>query len=135
MHWRVGWPPDLPRSAAATHIGMYVTWALLTGLGDEAFVSLMRDRIDDLDVRRITPGRFLFEDCDGKFVDTMLSDHGNAFTRWYYSGDMRQYLDDYFVSIPGRYPSLPHYPDTWASFDALRPAIDRRFDEWRARGG
>jgi hypothetical protein len=65
----------------------------------------------------------------------MLTEQGNAFTQWYDSGDTRQYLDDYFAPITGRYPSPPHYPDTWASFDALRPAIDRRFEQWRARGG
>ena len=42
-HYRGEFPTELPASAGATHIGMFVAWALLAGLGRE-LVDLPRAR-------------------------------------------------------------------------------------------
>lgn len=61
------------------HIGMFVTWCLLNQLFDEEAVAEMREETERLERKEITPGVFLMEVLDGKFVSDDLTDTGNAF--------------------------------------------------------
>jgi len=70
---------------------------------------------------------------DGKFVDEVLSDEGNAFAVVYYgpAGEMGQYIDDYEETLSKGEPTLYHIEDSWTNYDKLAPVIDRRFSEWK----
>lgn len=133
--WHYGgrFPKDLPIEAGATHTGMFVAWALLSGLAGNIHVIDFPDSIPKLRSRSLTPGRFFLEECDGKFTDEDLNDEGNAFTLYYFDDFKKcQYLKDYEANLGRGLEDLYHVKDTWENFDLLRPVLDRRFIEWKA---
>lgn len=129
---------DLDNEAANTHIGMYLAWALLSGLGHSG------DATDDwapdiarLRARETTGGQLLSDRCDGKLTADEFNDEGNAFTAEYYE---KQFHHDYARVFDSQIPSTGHdaddicsVPDTWANFDQIKPLLDRRLADWRSR--
>jgi hypothetical protein len=130
--WHSGgnFPDDLPPEAGATHSGMFLAWALLSGLGGSLHIEDFPDSIPQLQSRAVTPGAFLLEACDGKLTNEDFSDEGNAFTQFYFDFEKGKYLEDYETAFPDR-PSLYHVEDSWASFDIIKPILDKRLSEWR----
>lgn len=130
-HASDAFPQDLPPAAAATHTGMFVAWALLSGLGVEAHA----EHVFQLAGRLLTPGAFLLAACDGRFSDEDLTDEGNAFAQAYFDFDTGKYLDDYEAAVGGSVPPGPqalyYVADTWDNFDRLAPVLDRRFSQWK----
>ena len=127
-HYGGDFPTELPPSAGVTHIAMFVVWCWDNGLaGDEileesqAFEAVQR-RVD-------TPGNIFTKACDEKFIDADLNDEGNRFAVFYY-GDQGYYAD-YEKSVATAYPTLYHVPDTWGTYDKLKPAILRRYEDFR----
>lgn len=131
-HYGGDFPDDLPDEAGATHTGMFLAWAVLSGLGSEIFIEELPEYVERLRSREITPGAFFFSLCDGKFIDEDLSELGNEFAMAYYESESAQFIPDYEATLAAGLPSTYHVPDTWESFDKLKPVIDRRFAEWRA---
>jgi hypothetical protein len=84
--WHSGgdFPADLPPEAGATHIAMFVAWALLHGLAGDIHIREFPEPLARLRERKITPGHFFLEACDGKFTDEDLSELGNRFAEHYY---------------------------------------------------
>jgi hypothetical protein len=134
--WHYGadnFPKELPQSAGATHTGMFVSWAMLSGMAGELHTDESQDMIKGLQKRTITPSQFFLEACDGKFTDEDLNDEGNAFAAAYFDFENGSYLSDYEEALAAEVPTLYHVPDTWESYDRLRTVLDRRLAEWRAR--
>ena len=134
-HYGGDFPKDLPDEAGATHTGMFVAWALLSGLAGQIHVEDFPEDLEALRARSITPGQFFFKYCDGKFIDENLNDQGNAFAAAYFDLENGSYLADYETVLGTEFPSLYHVPDTWQSFDRLKPTLDSRFSDWLAAGG
>ncbi|MEG3156461.1 hypothetical protein ACKVMH_00855 [Lysobacter zhanggongensis] len=136
-HYGGDFPADLPREAGATHTGMFIAWALLAGLSGELHTTDFPEDIPELTKRSVTPGAFFLSACDGKFTDEDLSVEGNAFASSYFDVESGGYLADYEETLGQNLPagrdSLYHIADSWESFDKLRPVLDRRLAEWRAR--
>ena len=132
-HYGGNFPTDLPAEAGATHIGMFVAWAWLTGLAGEDVMDDMPEAVTALNERTTTPGKSFFDNCDGKFVDDDLNAVGNAFAVEYFDFKNGQYLNDYDELLTGDLPTVYHVPDTWESFDRLRPRLDERYREWSTR--
>jgi hypothetical protein len=132
--WHSGgdFPEDLPDEAGATHIGMFVAWALTSGLAGELLITDFPTSVPDLTARTITPGAFVLRVFDGKFTEDELNEEGNAFAQTYYEAARNGYLADYEAILSDGVPSLYHVKDTWENFDRLRPVLDRRFKEWKA---
>ena len=135
--WHSGgdFPSDLPNEAGATHIGMFVAWALLSGLAGELHTVDFPEGLEALRTRSVTPGAFLLEHCDGKFTDEDLNEQGNAFATAYFNLEGGGYLMDYENVLGGSLPSLYHVPDNWHNFDLLKPTLDKRFAEWSTTQG
>ena len=135
--WHSGgdFPSDLPPEAAATHTGMFVAWALLSGLAGEIHVEDLEEDFPALKARSITPGAYFFQVCDGKFTDEDLNDEGNAFAESYFDPEKGKYLSDYEKVLADDVPGLYYVEDTWANYDRLAPTLERRFKEWKARRG
>jgi hypothetical protein len=131
--WHYGgkFPKDLPDEAGGTHTGMFVAWALLAGLAGEIHTNGSPEAIEKLRSRRVTPGQFFFEACDGKFTDEDLSDEGNAFAQEYFDFDRGAYINDYAQLLAKDLPSQYHVRDTWTNFDKLHPVLNKRFHDWR----
>jgi hypothetical protein len=134
-HYGGDFPKDLPDEAGATHTGMFVAWALLTGLAGRIHVEDFPQDLEALRDRTVTPGRFFFDYWDGKFVDDNLNDQGNAFAAAYFDLEAGSYLADYEDVLGRGLPSLYHVPDTWQNFDRIKAVLDARFTRWLAGGG
>jgi hypothetical protein len=129
-HYGGDFPKHLPPAAGATHIGMYLAWAIVSGLeSDFLREELAAEHLVWLKERKITPGEFLIDVCDEKFVDDELDAEGKEFTDTYYASNM--YFDDYDKAVGTNVETLYDVPDTWETFDKLKPVLDRRFDEWK----
>jgi hypothetical protein len=131
--WHCGgdFPSDLPIEAGATHTGMFVAWALLSGLAGDIHVNDSPAALEKLRSRVVTPGAFFLEACDGKFTDEDLNDEGNAFAQAYFDFEHGSYLSDYDKILVGGLPTQYHVADTWENFDKLRTVLDKRLEEWR----
>lgn len=132
-HYEGDFPADLPPEAGATHTGMFVAWAVLSGLGSELLALAAPEDLEQLRTRSITPGQFYMQACDGKFTDEDLSEVGNQFVAVYFDLETADFLGDYESTVGAEGANLYSVPDTWATFDRLKPVLDRRFAEWRNR--
>ena len=121
------YPKDLPPEAAATHTGMFLAWAMSSGLAS----SMLAGDAAELRARKVTPGAFFYNQCDGKLTDEDLNDEGNAFAQAYFDPEGAKYLNDYDAVLCHGLQTAYHVPDTWTSFDRLKPRLDRRLVEWR----
>lgn len=131
MHYGGDFPSDLPNAAGGTHVGMFVAWWLLNGLGGEIHTEELSDILERLKKRERTPGAWFFQACDGKFTDEDLFEEGNDFAKSYFDFDVGQYLDDYQNSVGSGLPSLYHVTDACQTFDVLSPIIQGRYQEWK----
>ncbi len=131
-HYGGDFPDDLPIEAAGTHIGMFLSWCLLNGLGGALHEQDGSQFFDQLIKREITPGRHFLSACDEKLCDEDLNDEGNAFAQAYYASSNDRYLTDYSRSLGQGLLSFYHVPDSWESYDRLAPVITRVFEEWRS---
>lgn len=135
-HYGGNFPQDLPPEAGATHIGMFVAWAMMSGLAGQIHTEDFPEMLEKLQRRELTPAAWFIEACDEKFTDEDLNEEGNAFALEYYANDAgirtgtASYLGDYEAVFPSL-DTLYHVPDTWDSYDLLAPAISRRFLKWR----
>lgn len=130
-HYGGDFPEDLPNEAGATHTGMLMAWALLSGLGGAIHVVDSPDDIPSLKTRSVTPGAFFLSACDGRFTDEDLNAEGNAFVESYFDFKRGQYLRDYQATLGDRLLSLYHVVDSWENYDKLSPILDSRLNEWR----
>lgn len=128
-HSEGDFPKDLPSEAGATHTGMFLAWAILSGLGGSLHTEDFPEDGERLKAREITPGAYFLAVCDGKFTDEDLNEAGNAFAVGYFDFERGAYLRDYEDTVGRDLPSLYHVPDTWDTFDRLKPLLDRRFAE------
>ncbi len=123
------YPEGLPPENGATHIGMFLAWAIDRDLVGELLRGDCIDELVSLQARRTTPGEFLLRCCDGKLTDEDLDELGNEFAKAYYEKD---YLVDYEGVLGGDLETLYHVADTWENFDQIKPVINARFDVWKA---
>jgi hypothetical protein len=133
--WHSGddFPKDLPADAGATHTGMFLAWALLSGLAGEIHASELPEDLERLRSRSVTPGQFFLDVCDGKLTDEDLNDEGNGFAQAYFDLERGSYLEDYDRVLVRELASQYHVADSWENFDLLRPVLDKRLDEWRRK--
>lgn len=72
---------DLPQEHGGRHISAFLEWAIRRGLASEALMAyrpaLLAGETDGVAV--------LFDECDGKLLDSDLGDEGNAFAREAYA--------------------------------------------------
>ena len=131
--WHYGgeYPEGLPPENGATHIGMFLGWAIKRGLvGDihkehsAGAVAAVRDGAQS--------GRdFLMEQCDEKFTDEDLSEEGNRFAESYYES---RYFEDYEACVARGLESQYHVEDSPENRAKVEGLLDQRFAEWQTGG-
>lgn len=121
--------PSLPRTAAATHIGLFAAWCVARDLHRADGDADAKRLIEALRRRELTPGAFIVE-LDEKLTDDLLSEEGNAFAGTYYDGDEPSYLDDY-VDVFDEVDDIYAVPDTWDSLERIGAVLDRRLAAFR----
>jgi len=138
-----GYPPEAGPEAGATHIGMFLAWAVLADRVSDQLGEDAADELAALRERTTTPGAFLLEATDGKLVDEDLDDDAAAFASAYYAGDAEQdedgglYLEDYVDAVSpgdGEPEDVYRVPDTWETYELVGPLVDARFAQWQDEG-
>lgn len=127
---------DLDNNAAGTHLGMYLAWSVLRGLGGSSFEDDgARGLVDRLKAQLITGATLLWDCCDGKLMSDDFNEIGNAFTAAYFE---KFYVRDYERVFQKDFPDTGHQtddfcsiPDTWANFERMAAVLDQRFAQWR----
>lgn len=135
-HYEGDFPEDLPPSAGATHIGMFLAWLILNDRVSEELVEDAPEAVAALKSKAMTGARFLIEVLDEKLIDEDLDSQGNAFAVAYYRGldhDSR-YIDDYFATFGVDEAALYSVPDTWENYAKLSKQIDARYQRWNDEG-
>ncbi len=124
----------LPKGHAATHIGMFLAWAVNNGLENEFYRHRSPELLERLRRREITGRQFFEAACGDRFSERDLSPEGNAFAETYYSdqtGERGAYFEDYRKVLAAGLPSFWHVADTWDNYDKLAQVISTRFDRWK----
>ena len=124
----------LPKGHAATHIGMFLAWAVINELHSD----LLRDHYEELLAklrRREITGRQFFEAaCSERFSERDLNEEGNAFAQHYYvdeTGKRGAYFSDYKKVLTADLPSFWHVANTWENYEKIAAVISRRYEEWK----
>jgi hypothetical protein len=136
-HYGGDFPEGLAENAAGTHIGMFVSWAILNGMVGSIHLDDFPDMLGKLVSREMTPGAWFLAACDEKFTDEDLNEEGNRFAQEYYAHGEGEnyksgaYLNDYCGAFDDAAETYA-VADTWESFERLKPILDRRFDEWKS---
>ncbi|WP_284125699.1 DUF7832 domain-containing protein [Parerythrobacter aestuarii] len=138
--WHYGgqFPADLPQVAGATHIGMYLAWAIMAGLGVDPVDEVDAEELKELSRYAITPGRWFHEKRDGIFSSGDLNAEGQAFTRAYYANEKGplEGPNTYFADYNDVFQTNETYrvTDRWSNFYHLRARLDPRLAMWRQLG-
>jgi len=125
-HYGGDFPQALPADNAATHIGMFLGWAILRDMVGEAHWK-DEERAFDLDRvrnRQLRPLDFFLNWCDERLTDVDLSEEGNAFAADYYKETYLADWADLFLDPYG-------VDDSWENFDLVVALLDRRFMAWQ----
>ncbi len=122
-HYGGDFPKDLPPAAGATHIGMFLSWAILRDLASDMHREESTESLEKVRNRQMTGAEFLRQECDEKFTDLDLSDVGNAFAQHYYEKD---FFNDYCNAVLMGETAY-HVEDSWAHFDRVAAVLDDRF--------
>jgi hypothetical protein len=124
----------LPKGHAATHIGMFLAWAILNDLESDYHRQHSPELLARTRRREITGRQFFEAACKEQFALKDLGVEGNAFAEHYYRDDAGQrgaYFTDYKQTLAKGLPSFWHVADTWENYDKLAPVIARRYEDWK----
>ena len=124
----------LSKGHAATHIGMFLAWAVQHGLEGDHHRQHSADALARLRRREITGRQFFETACQERFAEKDLNDEGNQFTQHYYvdeAGRRGAYFADYKRVLAARLPSFWHVADTWENYEKMAAVISQRYEEWK----
>jgi hypothetical protein len=124
----------LPKGHAATHIGMFLAWAVQNGLEGDYHRDHSADLLARLRGREITGRQFFEAACGERFADRDLNAEGNAFVLYYYvdeAGRRGLYFTDYKRVLAASLPSFWHVADTWDNAEKIAAVISRRYEDWK----
>lgn len=131
-HYEGEYPADLAVDQAFVHTGLYLGWIIDVGLYSEEFAEDFVKEIKRFKARKLT-GPGVYRAADGVFTDDMLNEDGLEFTEAYFDFETGKYLKDYEKLLSAALPSMYHVPDSWESYDLLKPQIDKRYSAWRRK--
>jgi hypothetical protein len=124
----------LPKGHAATHIGMFLAWAVLNELQSDFLREHYDQLLEKLRRREITGRQFFEAACSERFSERDLNEAGNAFAQHYYvdeTGKRGAYFADYKKVLAAGLPSFWHVADSWTNYDKIAVVISRRYEEWK----
>ena len=124
----------LPKGHAATHIGMFLAWAVINELHSDFLRDHYEELLAKLRRREITGRQFFEAACSERFSERDLNEEGNAFAQHYYvdeTGKRGAYFADYKKVLTAGLPSFWHVADTWENYEKIAAVISRRYEEWK----
>jgi hypothetical protein len=126
-HYFLEFESELPNEAGAVPMGMYLSWLA----GRRLLSSNLAARLASPRAGSTTWAARLFELCDGKLMSDDLNEDGEAFTRDYYPG----YLRDYSACLglaDETADGLCAVPESPENLDKIRHLLDRRWEQWKS---
>ena len=124
----------LPKGHAATHIGMFLAWAVINELHSDFLRDHYEELLAKLRRREITGRQFFEAACSERFSERDLNEEGNAFAQHYYvdeTGKRGAYFADYKKVLTAGLPSFWHVANTWENYEKIAAVISRRYEEWK----
>lgn len=123
--WHSGgdFPEDQPEEHGGTHIALFLKWCFIKGWAGQFHLDEEPDAVSAVISGTMLATEFFFMHCDGKLVDVMLNDDGNAFAERYY-GDDGLFLEDYAAAFGDLMYVAPESAHDFAKFSAV---LDARF--------
>lgn len=118
-------PKDAPEENGATHIDMFVTWAIRKGLFVDADAS--PDAVEAVRQGTLSGRDFLLQHCDGKLTSESFSPEGDAFATEHYDG----YLNDFERLLCAGLKSDYLVEDRAANYEIMARALDQRWANFR----
>lgn len=129
-HYSGDFPNNIPRENGATHIGMYICWAIETNLISDFHLDNSKENLNKIKNREITGRQFLIESCDEVLTDEDFSNLGNKFSKFYYADDEYKYYVDDYAEIFNKYKSLYKVEDNWDNYEKLKTVLDEKYQKW-----
>ncbi|MBK7464233.1 MAG: hypothetical protein IPP59_16335 [Betaproteobacteria bacterium] len=124
--WHLGsdeFPEDTPEENAATHIGMFVAWAIHNDLWGQFPGVDWSSPVVQVRNREITGRMFVLDQCDGKLLSEMLNEKGAPFAEWYYD----RYLKDFQRTLAKSLGSDYFVQDTWENYERIAGVLTEQY--------
>jgi hypothetical protein len=112
------------------HTGMFLGWLIDHDLLDPEFAMECADDVAAFRERRLS-GPKLFQRWDGALVDDMLSERGNAFSKFYFDFEKGSFVADYqrAFGVSGGNDFFG-VADSWENFEKIKRLIDEAYERW-----
>jgi hypothetical protein len=131
-HFEGDYSKNTPKQNGATHIAMFLGWAIsrneistsLYDLSEQAAKALQ-----DVINKKITPRTYIIKYCDGVLLSDYLSEEINNFAENYYE---KLYLKDYLYTFPYFKNMVYKVPNIWENYDLILLLLDNRLKEWKS---
>ncbi|WOE82040.1 hypothetical protein RZO07_12745 [Pseudomonas protegens] len=134
-HYGGDFPGDLPTTAGATHIGLFLAWMLINDFASEGLLDDVEEEIRQVQARTLDGREFLLRILDEKLSDGDFNDEGNAFALAYYKGrDSGRFSSDYEQILAPEPDAIYRVENSWSNYDRLASVMDERLAHWRATG-
>jgi hypothetical protein len=92
VSWHTGaddFPEDVPEENGATHIGMFLTWAIDKGLFVDP--AIPPEVVQSVRKRAMSGRDLLLNSYDGRLLSEILDDEGAAFAAKHYDGFLKDF--------------------------------------------
>ncbi|QSX28710.1 DUF7832 domain-containing protein [Shewanella cyperi] len=120
-HYGGDYPEGQPEEHGGTHIALFLKWCFIKGWAGELHMQNEPEAVQAVIDGTMSATDFLFQYCDGKLIDEMLSETGNAFAKLYY-GDDGLYLADYANNFDELMYVKPEATHDFVKFSAILDA-------------
>ena len=117
-HYDGDFPTDQPEENGGTHIALFLKWCFIQGWAGELHTTEEPEAVNGVISDTLPATEFFFTYCDGKLIDEMLTDAGNAFAAHYY-GEDGLYLDDYAENFRDQMYVAPESAHDFTKFSAM----------------
>lgn len=136
-HYNGYFPKELPPEAGATHIGMFLAWAISKDLISDKHSENFNEDLESVRKREITGRDYLIKNCSSQLSEEDLSEIGQGFAFDFYCDDegYKEYIEIYDKTFCKKLASFYEVRDSWDNFDKIKVLIDKSFQKWMASGG
>ena len=122
-------PDDAPEENGATHIGMFLTWAIRKGLF--ASPNVPTEAVEAVRIGKLSGRDFVLEHYYGRLFSEVFSPAGAAFATHHYEA----YLADFGGVLGKGLKSEYLVEDSQANYEIVARLLDQRWEAFQQAGG
>lgn len=131
-HYDGEFPPDLLPQNGATHIALFLFWAIERELASNFHLQTQAALLEQVRQNVVSYRDYFLQVCDGILTEDDFNPTGKAFADDYYDDE---YLEDYDKLLCPDPDSFYYVEDSWENFEQLGNLLDERFAEWQSLEG